>query len=119
MALAATFANKHDKLPTEIFLAFVGICWHLPTSLGIPWQACKNGWQVAKKIGICHDQALLGMACDRSRTPWRTPSGSKECNRSHALFFQTRIKILYFSVTISQSGSTKSKILNDLIVIYH
>ena len=62
-------------------------------------------------------QALLGMACDRSRTPWRTPSGSKECNRSHALSFQTRIKILYFSVTISQSGSTKSKILNDLIVI--
>ena len=52
-----------------------------------------------------------------SCTPWRTPSGSKECNRSHALSFQTRIKILYSSVTISQSGSTKSKILNDLIVI--
>ena len=70
-------------------------------------------------IGIAklHQQALLGMACDRSRTPWRTPSGSKECNRSHALSFQTRIKILYSSVTISQSGSTKSKILNDLIVI--
>ena len=74
----------------------------------------KNG----KESRIPHNrQALLGMACDRSRTPWRTPSGSKECNRSHALSFQTRIKILYFSVTISQLGSLKSKILNDLIVI--
>ena len=62
-------------------------------------------------------QALPGMACDRSRTPWRTPSLSKECDKSHALPFQTRVKILYFSVTICQSGSTKSKILNDLIVI--
>ena len=63
------------------------------------------------------NQALLGMACDRSRTPWRTPSLSKECDKSHALAFQTRIKILYLSVTICQSGSPKSKILNDLIVI--
>ena len=62
-------------------------------------------------------QALLGMACDRSRTPWRTPSLSKECDRLHALSFQMRIKILYFSVTISHSASPKSKILNDLIVI--
>ena len=62
-------------------------------------------------------QALPGMACDRSRTPWRTPSLSKECDKSHALPFQTRVKILYFSVTICQSGSPKSKILNDLIVI--
>ena len=61
--------------------------------------------------------ALPGMACDRSRTPWRTPPLSKECDKSHALLFQTRIKILYFSVTICQSGSPKSKILNDLIVI--
>ena len=74
------------------------------------------------KFGVCQvgklasTQALPGMACDRSRTPWRTPL-SKECDKSHALPFQTRIKILYFSVTISQSRSTKSKILNDLIVI--
>ena len=61
-------------------------------------------------------ESLLGMACDRSRTPWRTPSLSKECNGSHALSVQTRIEIFYFSVTINQSESPKSKILNDLIV---
>ena len=73
---------------------------------------------MGSEFRICsQDQALPGMACDRSRTPWRTPSLSKECDKSHALPFQTRIKILYFSVTISQSGITKSKILNDLIVI--
>ena len=78
-------------------------------------SSSKNNWHNHCPEGT--SQALLGMACDRSRTPWRTPSGSKECNRSHALSFQTRIKILYSSVTISQSGSTKSKILNNLIVI--
>ena len=62
-------------------------------------------------------QALLGMACDRSRTPWRTPSLSKECDRSHASSVQMRIEIFYFSIKISQSGTPKFKILNDLIVI--
>ena len=32
----------HGKLPTAIFLVFVGICWHLRTSFGIPWHVCKN-----------------------------------------------------------------------------
>ena len=62
MALAATFSNKHSKLPTEIFLAFIGICLHLPTSLSIPGQACKNGWQVAKKIGMFLALSLANMA---------------------------------------------------------
>ena len=46
-------------------------------------------------------QALLGMACDCSRTPWRTPSLSKECGRLHALSFRMRTKISYFSITIT------------------
>ena len=70
-----------------------------------------------RTIASKQTQALLGMACDRSRTPWRTPSLSKECDRLHALSVQMWIVIFYFSATISQSGSPKSKILNDLIVI--
>ena len=85
-------------------------------SCELPRQLCTFSYKATRKIAISL-QALLGKACDRSRMPWRTPSLSKECDRSHALSFQMRIKILYFSVTISHSGSPKSKILNDLIVI--
>ena len=63
----------------------------------VPMATTEN---IKKKYSIAY-QAFLGMACDCSRTPWRTPSLSKECGRLHALCFQMRTKISYFSVTIT------------------
>ena len=44
-----------------------------------------------------NSQALLGMACDRSRTPWHMASLPKKCNGLHAFPFQMRIKILHLT----------------------
>ena len=43
---------------------------------------------------IIVDQAFVGKACDRTRTPWRTPTAFEECKISHTLFY-SESEILY------------------------